>query len=101
MKAARKPDLLYENTEIRYHSKGSSRKHTPQRLPLAASGKKSYARQMVRAFCRSVVIHAFGMSVRQKKSRSRVDFISTAELAPSVCRFAVFLNCERFFKIGL
>ena len=35
-----------------------SRNYTRERLPLAASGEKSYACQMVPAFCRSAVIHA-------------------------------------------
>ena len=35
-----------------------SRKYTRERLPLAASGEKRYACQMVPAFCRSAVIHA-------------------------------------------
>ena len=48
---------------------------------------------MVPAFCRSVVIHA--MPERSVKKRSRIDFISTAELAPAFAAFsgrAVFLN---------
>ena len=70
----------------------SPRSHpSPQRLPLAASGEKSYAiAMMVPAFCRSAVIHAMPeRSVGKPKetlystSRGRVHFISTAELAPA------------------
>ena len=43
--------------------------------------EKSYACQMVPAFCRSAVIHA--MPERSAKKCFRVDFISTAELAPA------------------
>ena len=61
-----------------------SRKHTRERLPLAASGEKRYACQMVPAFCRSAVIHTMPeRSPFGKKKRFRVDFISTAELAPA------------------